>query len=499
LARKKQQVEPVFDRTPPQSIEAERSVLGAMLLNPDSVGTAIEILRDQPEDVFYVEAHRHVYAAIVWLFKHNTPIDPVTLMEKIERDGVLDQIGGISYIAELSGAVPTSANIEYYAKIVLQAALRRRLISSCTRIVGFAYGAADENDTILDIEQLVDRAEADIFAIAERRQLNPIYSVSDLIDEGVMRIEEQLKSHSGITGLATGYTRLDEMLSGLQPSDMIVLAARPSVGKTAFSLNIAAHVATQLDKAALIFSLEMSKEQLVQRLLCMVGLVDSNRLRSGFLARNEFPKVQRAAEILKSSNKIFIDDSPGISVLELRSKARRHAAHKPVDVIIIDYLQLMSTSTHRENRQVEISEISRSIKGIARELRVPVIALSQLSREAEKDDSGTPKLSHLRESGAIEQDADVVLMLSRPPAQEQESHNGNLIRVSIAKQRNGPTGILELLFEKNIQRFRNMVDGPDGAAIQAPAQSYSNASAAPAPQAFDTYDYDDGDDGDVPF
>jgi len=347
----------------------------------------------------------------------------------------------------------------------------------------------------------VDRAEADIFSIAERRQLNPIFSISDLIDEGVIRIEEQLKSHSGITGLATGYTKLDEMLSGLQPSDMIVLAARPSVGKTAFSLNIAAHVATQLDKGALIFSLEMSKEQLVQRLLCMVGLVDSNRLRSGFLARNEFPKVQKAAEILKNSNKIYIDDTPNINVLELRSKARKHAAQKPLDVIIIDYLQLMSSPSRRENRQVEISEISRSIKGIARELRVPVIALSQLSREAEKDDGGIPKLSHLRESGAIEQDADVVLMLSRPPVSEMESHHGNLIKVNIAKQRNGPTGLFDLLFEKNIQRFRNMMDGPDGAAVQAPAHNYASAPAsAPAPAAsYDDYGYDDGDEEDAPF
>jgi replicative DNA helicase len=455
-------------------------------------------LRDQPDDTFYLEAHRHVYAAILSLFQSNTPIDPVTLMEKASHDGTLEKIGGASYIAELSGAVPTSANIEYYAKIVLEAALRRRLITSCTKVVSLAYGAADENDTILDIEQLVDRAEADIFSIAERRQLNPIYAISDLIDEGVVRIEEQLKSHTGITGLATGYTKLDEMLSGLQPSDMVILAARPSVGKTAFSLNIAAHVATQLDKGALVFSLEMSKEQLTQRLLCMVGLVDSSRLRTGFLARNEFPKVQRAAEILKSSNKIFIDDTPNINVLELRSKARRHAAQKPVDVIIIDYLQLMSSPSRRENRQVEISEISRAVKGIARELRVPVLALSQLSREAEKDDTGTPKLSHLRESGAIEQDADVVLMLSRPPVHDQESHHGNLIRVNIAKQRNGPTGMLELLFEKNIQRFRNVMDGPSGEA--APASSYAKApAAAPPTEAFDAYDYDDGDEEDAPF
>lgn len=439
-----------FDRTPPQSIEAERAVLGAMLLNPSAVGTAIEILRENAQNVFYVAAHQHIYDAILGLFGRNVPVDITTLVDQLTSDGALDDVGGASYIAELTGAVPTSANIEYYAKIVLKAALLRRVITTCTNIVGEAYLGEGE------VDELLNRAESEIFAIAEQRQLNPIYKVSELIEAGLKRIEEQMKTKGGLTGLATGFKRLDELLSGLQPSDMVVLAARPSIGKTALALNIAAHVAHRLNKGALLFSLEMSKEQLTQRLLCMEGQVDSGRLRTGFLAKNEFPKLQRAADVL-SRSPLYIDDTPNIGVLEIRSKVRRHAAQYPVDLVIIDYLQLMTGSTRAENRQVEIADISRSIKGIARELSVPVLAISQLSREAERDEAGTPKLSHLRESGAIEQDADVVMMLSRLPKNESEGRE-NVIRLDIAKQRNGPTGRIELLFEKNIQRFRNLDD-----------------------------------------
>lgn len=451
----RQEPQPLFDRTPPQSIEAERSVLGAMLLNPDAVGAAIEILREKAADTFYVEAHQHVYEAIVGLFRHNTAVDSTTVYEQLVRNGTLDAAGGASYIAELTGAVPTSANVEHYARIVLEAALLRRIIATCTRLAGEAYKAEGEVDALLD------RAEADIFAIAERRQLNPIYAVSELLEEGIKRIEDQIRSGTGITGLATGFSKLDELLSGFQPSDMIVLAARPAVGKTALALNIAAHAANQLGKSVLLFSLEMAKEQLVQRLLCMVGHVDSSRLRSGYLAHNEFPKLQHAAATL-SKAKIYIDETPNITILELRSKARRHASQYDVDLIVIDYLQLMSGAGRPETRQLEIAEISRSVKGLARELRVPVLALSQLSREAEKDESGVPKLSHLRESGAIEQDADVVLMLSRPPAHESEGRE-NVLRLNVAKQRNGPTGFMELVFEKNIQRFGLLAEGVGGA------------------------------------
>jgi replicative DNA helicase len=448
---KKRQGQVLFDRVPPQSLEAERSVLGAMLLNTDAVGIAIEVLREDATGVFYAEAHQHTYNAMVSLFRKNQPIDAVTLMEQLTQDGNLDRVGGASYIAELSGAVPTSANVEYYARIVLDTALLRRIISTCTRLAGEAYEHQEE------VNALLDRAEAEIFQIAEVRQLAPLHKIGDLLPDSIHRIENLIKSHSGITGLATGFTKLDEMLSGLQPSDMVILAARPSVGKTAFALNVAAHAATQLQKSVLIFSLEMSKEQLAQRLLCMEGRINTERLRKGFLAKQEFHKLIPAADTL-SRAQIYIDDTPSISALDIRSKARRHQAQHSLDLIIIDYLQLMAGSRRAESRQVEISEISRSIKGLARELSIPVLALSQLSREADKDDNSKPRLSHLRESGAIEQDADVVMMLSRPPAHESEG-NGNLIKLDVAKQRNGPTGGCDLIFDRATQRFGDFAGG----------------------------------------
>ena len=478
---------PAFERTPPQNIDAERSVLGAMLLNPEAVGATIEILQDNATDVFYVDAHRHLYAAMVELFRHGRPVDATTLIDQLMRQGALDKAGGASYIAELTGAVPTSANVEHYARIVLDTAIFRKLITACSRVAGEAYRGEG------DVEGLLDRAESEIFSIAEQRQLNPVCCVSDLLDEGIHRIEEQMKSHSGITGLATGLHELDVILSGLQPADMIVLAARPSVGKTAFALNIAAHVTNRLGKGALIFSLEMSKEQLVHRLLCLEGEVNARRLREGFLAGNEFRKVQKAADVL-SRAKLFVDDTPGIGILELRSKARRQKAMHPVDLVIIDYLQLMQGSRRAENRQVEIADISRAIKGLARELRIPVLTLCQLNREAEKDDVGMPKLSHLRESGAIEQDADVVLMLSRPPKHEEEE-NPNLIRVHVAKQRNGPTGQLNLLFQRETQRFRNLETRGGAPAAAAPP-----AGAAPPPSFDPDLDMADGfEEDEVPF
>ncbi|MCP4640487.1 MAG: replicative DNA helicase [bacterium] len=483
---------PRFDRTPPQDLEAERSVLGAVLLNPDAIGTVIEILHENPGDVFYSESHQLIYGAAIALFGRSTPIDAVTLVDQLKRDSALEAAGGASYIAELTGAVPTSANVEYYARIVLDTAILRRLIAACTDVVGEAYQTPD------DVNELLDRAESGIFSIAEKRQLNPIHKVADLLTDAVNRIETVIKSQAGYTGLPSGFHKLDEMLSGFQPSDMVILAARPSVGKTAFALNVASNLAIREDKSVLLFSLEMSKEQLVERLLCMEGRINSKRLRTGFLAKSEFPKLIPAADKLNRAN-IFIDDTPNISILDLRSKARRHAAQYGVDMIVIDYLQLMRGGGRVENRQTEIAEISRSVKGLARELRVPVLALSQLSREAEKDDTGTPKLSHLRESGAIEQDADVVMMLSRPPAHkrvgdddESGAIDDNTITLTVAKQRNGPTGVTQLYFEKNIQRFLDPAQG-------APEQEY----AAPPAEYDGGYGGDDEfeppDDDDTPF
>ncbi len=436
---------PVFDRTPPQNIDAERAVLGAMLINADAVGTVIETLPPRDDGVFYVPAHQAIFDAIVELFRENKAVDSLTVSDKLADADALESVGGLTYLGELTQAVPTSAGASYYAEIVRDASVLRRIILTCTELVSEAYTAQGE------VTDLLDKTEEQIFSIAQDRIKSPIVGISDLIVPTVKKIEEIMETKSGITGLPTGFQRLDTYLSGLQPSDMIVLAARPSVGKTAFALNIAANAAVKHGKGCLLFSLEMSKEQLAMRLFCMEGRIDSGKLRSGFLAHQEFAKLQRAADALNGTP-IFIDDTPGLTPLDLRAKARRHAAKHPLDLIVIDYLQLMSASGRQESRQTEIAAISRTIKAVARELSIPVLALSQLSREAEKDDTGQPKLSHLRESGAIEQDADVVLMLSRPPAHEREEKPNN-INLNIAKQRNGPTGNCEMMFDRAIQRF----------------------------------------------
>jgi len=440
---------PKFERTPPQNIPAERAVLGAMLVNPEAVAIAFEVLRDDPAELFYVDVHQHIFAAMIALFSNRVKVDEVTVAEQLVRDGHLEAAGGYSHLAELIGAAPLSSSVEYYAQIVLDNAILRKLITSCTRIASDAYTHEGE------VSDLLDNAESAIFKVAEYRQLTSITQVSELIEDTIRRIEELKKSGSHVTGLATGFHELDMLLSGLQPSDMIVVAARPSVGKTALALNIARHVAVQLQKSALIYSLEMSKEQLMLRFFCMQGNLDFRGLREGYLSDKGFQRIQQAADKL-SRAKIFIDDTPNITVLDIRARARRHAQQHDLDLIIIDYLQLMSGRRRAESRQVEIAEISRGIKGLARELRLPVVALSQLSREAERDESGIPKLSHLRESGAIEQDADVVLMLALPRKEEEEKIKEGRIRLRVAKQRNGPTGKVDLLFDRRHQRFKSL-------------------------------------------
>lgn len=455
-AKSKREPKQMFDRVPPQNVEAERSVLGAMLLNPDAVGTAIEILHDRASETFYSEAHQLIYTAMLRMFSRNMPVDQVTLFTELKDAGELEAAGGPSYVAALADAVPTSANVEYYARIVLDAAILRRIITACTSLASEAY------ETQGEVIDLLDKAESEIFQIAEQRQLSPIERIGDLIPQAIEHIEQQIKQGSGISGIASGFHDLDNLLTGFKNSDMIVLAARPSVGKTALALNMAAQAAIHQNKSVLMFSLEMSKEQLTHRLLCMQGHINSRKLREGFLAKQEFPKLQRAADKL-SRAPLYIDDTPNITALDLRSKARKHKAQHDVDFLIIDYLQLMSSGRRAENRQVEISEISRGIKGLGRELNVPVLALSQLSREAERDDTGAPKLSHLRESGAIEQDADVVMMLARPPDHEREG-NENLISLNVAKHRNGPVGEVKLLFDKNTQHFGDLAKGFGGGA-----------------------------------
>lgn len=482
-----------FDRTPPSSIEAERSVLGSIVISPQAVGQAIEILGESGESSFYVPAHQIIFNACVDLHKRNYPVDLVTLTDELARNGQLDAVGGATYLSELSGVAPTSANLEYYARMVQDTAVLRSLITVCGSVSAQAYGREESADAVLE------RAEASVFELSQRRQTSQVHPLNALLNEGVKQLEEKIKNKTSVTGVPTGYPDLDKLLSGLQPSDMVVLAARPSLGKTALSLNIAANAAMRHGKRVLIFSLEMAKEQLVQRLLCMVGGINSQNLRDGFLADREFPKVQAACQELMSAE-IFIDESAGLTPLELRSKARKTALglkaaeDRPagLDLVIIDYLQLMHISGRQsESRQTEISEISRSIKGLARELHAPVLALSQLSREAEKDDSGTPKLSHLRESGAIEQDADVVLILSRPPLKDRTADRENVMIVNIAKQRNGPTGKVELLFQRNLQRFVPLAADSGGhAAVPAASSEVPDAFGMEA----DGYGEDD-----VPF
>lgn len=444
----------VVDREPPKSIEAERSVLGAVLLNPDALNNALEIFGYNTDDIFYHKPHQTIFDAICDIYQNSQDKPDIQAVASyLESKKQLADVGGFSYLSELLNCVSTSGNINYYATTVMEMALLRRLIDQCSNIVGKAY----ESQT--SVKELIDQAESDIFTIATQRKTNPIYGIKDLIFPIVSNLETRINNNEDITGLSTGFNILDSYLCGLQPSEMIVLAARPSIGKTAFALNIANQVALMNKTGVLIFSLEMSKEQLIQRLICMVGKVDGQMMRKTYLAKSVLSNIVKASGQLEKAP-IYIDDTPNINIMEIRSKSRRHLLQHPdVKLIIIDYLQLMSVPYRGENRQVEIAEISRQIKGLARELGVPILALCQLSREAEKE-SAEPRLAHLRESGAIEQDADVVLMLYKDKKEEKESEIGKhkpkdpvTIYLKIAKQRNGPTGIIKLAFHRSHQLF----------------------------------------------
>jgi len=434
-----------LDRVPPQNLDAERSVLGAMLLDADAIPRVIELLE---EDFFYRDAHRKIYRAIVTLFDRNEAADLLTTVEMLRKQGSLEAVGGAAYVAELLDAVPTAANVDYYARIVREKALVRSLIAACTQVVTEAYDEAGEAD------ELLDNAERLIFEIAERKLSGPLVPVGDLVVESMERLESIARDKSGITGIPTGFRDLDRKLSGLHNSELIIVAGRTAMGKTSFGLNIAEHVAIKEGRNVAIFSLEMSNENLVQRLLCSLGRVNWHHLRSGYLAHEEFAKLPMAADKL-SRAPIYIDDTPSLSVLEIKAKSRRLKAAGKLDLVIVDYLQMVQGRGRAETRQQEVSEISRSLKGLARELNIPVIALSQLSREVDKRESHLPVLSDLRESGSIEQDADVVLMLHRDwEYTANEEHKYKAI-VKVAKQRNGPTGTVDLIFEMDYSRFEN--------------------------------------------
>ncbi len=431
----------VPQRVPPQNIEAEEAVIGSMLIEQSAVISALEILK--PDD-FYKESHRIIFRHMEAMADKLEAVDLVTLSESLKGSGHLERIGGAAELARLANFVPTAANVEYYAKIVAEKAVLRRLIAAATEIAASAYVSQSE------VDELLDKAEETIFQISQGRSTQGYVHLKDVLVETMEKLE-YLASHRGdVVGLPSGLTDLDNLTSGFQPSDLIILAARPSVGKTSLGLNIARSTAVKGDCAVVIFSLEMSKEQVAQRLLCSESAINSQNLRNGFLNDDEWRRLSIALGRLGEA-KIFIDDTPGISVMELRAKARRIKAEHGLGLVVIDYLQLMRTRK-QENRQQEISEISRSLKGLARELEVPVIAMSQLSRAVEQRQDRRPMLSDLRESGAIEQDADIVMFLYSEPELEQN----NAIDLIVAKQRNGPTGSVRLFFSREVCRFGDL-------------------------------------------
>ncbi len=438
----------LIDRIPPQNIEAEQAVLGAMLIKKEAISEVVTILIGTD---FYRDAHRIIFDAMLELFNKNEAVDLITITEQLRKNEQLDKVGGIAYVTSLANSVPTAANIEYHAKIVKEKGQLRHLINSATAIAGMGY---EDNENVIDV---MDKAEKMILEVAEKRGGGDFTPIKNILLDTFSKIEVLYASKGGITGTPTGFKDLDKLTSGLQPSDLILVAARPSMGKTAFTLNLATHIAVREKKAVAFFSLEMSKEQLVQRMLCSEGAIDSQRLRIGELDDKDWGKLISAADRL-STAPIFIDDTAGITVMELRSKARRLKTEYDLKLIVIDYLQLMQGSSSKggDNRQQEISEISRSLKALARELNVPVIALSQLSRSVESRQVKKPMLSDLRESGSLEQDADIVMFLYREDYYDPDTENKNITDVIIAKHRNGPVDTIQLFFHKQFTKFADL-------------------------------------------
>ncbi|MBR2143624.1 replicative DNA helicase [Anaerovibrio sp.] len=439
---------PTIDRLPPQNIDAEQAVLGAMLIKKEAIAEVSQLLR--PED-FYRDAHKIIYEAMLTLFNRNEPADIVTVTNYLNNESKLDKVGGIAFVTALANVVPTAANVIYHANIVREKADLRHLINTATDIAGMAYEAAD------DVADVIDKSEKMIMEVANRQNVSAFTPMKDIVIETFDKINLLYESKGGLTGIPSGFRDLDALTSGLQASDLILVAARPSMGKTAFTLNIAANVALKSKKTVAFFSLEMSKQQLVQRMLCSEGGIDSQKLKNGDLSNEDWDKLVRTTDRV-SSAPLYIDDTAGITVMELRSKARRLKAEHGLDLIIIDYLQLMQGRGRggSDNRQQEISEISRSLKAVARELNVPVIALSQLSRSVESRQIKRPMLSDLRESGSLEQDADIVMFLYREDYYDPETTNKNITEVIVAKHRNGPVDTIKMFFTKQFTRFNDL-------------------------------------------
>ncbi|WP_335871901.1 replicative DNA helicase [Bacillus sp. 2205SS5-2] len=435
------------DRVPPQNIEAEQAVLGAIFLEPQSLILASEMLL--PED-FYRASHQKIFAEMLKLNDVGKAVDLITVTESLSTIKELEDVGGVSYLSELAGSVPTAANIEYYARIVEEKSLLRRLIRTATNIAQDGFSREDE------VESLLSEAEKNIMEVAQRKNAGAFHDIKDVLVRTYDNIETLHNRVGDVTGIPTGFLELDQMTAGFQRNDLIIVGARPSVGKTAFALNIAQNVATKSDENVAIFSLEMGAEQLAMRMLCAEGNIDAQRLRTGALNDEDWRKLTMAMGSLSNSG-IYIDDTPGIRINEIRSKCRRLAQEAGLGMILIDYLQLIQGSGRSgENRQQEVSEISRELKSLARELKVPVIALSQLSRGVEQRQDKRPMMSDIRESGSIEQDADIVAFLYRDDYYDKESEAKNIIEIIIAKQRNGPVGTVSLAFVKEYNKFVNL-------------------------------------------
>jgi replicative DNA helicase len=437
-------------RTPPNSVEAEQGVLGSMLISPrDTIAECVEKIN---EEYFYVPAHQTIYTVLVELWNAGQAIDLITFTQVLRDRNLLESLGGAAFVTGLFTFVPTAANVQYYLDIVRDKYILREIIAAATESVRRAYEEQDE------VNNLLDEVEQRIFAVGEDRFKGQMLSMKDQVMEAIESIEKLYERKGGITGISTGFVEFDRMTSGMHGSEMIVIAARPSMGKTALVMNIAEHVAVQEKLPIGVFSLEMSSQQLVQRLLCSRARVNLQKVRDGFLAERDFPSLTAAASKLAEA-KIFIDDSAGLSILELRAKARRLRAQQDVQLLIVDYLQLLRSTSRRaqDNRQLEISEISAGIKGLAKELKIPIIVVAQLNRQPEARSGGKPRLSDLRESGSIEQDADLVGLLVRPEIYEEDeearAEKAGEAELIIAKQRNGPVGEIPLTFLKEFTRF----------------------------------------------
>jgi len=445
-----------FERKIPYASDAEASVLGAMLMDREAIGLVIETL---DEECFYIDSHRKLFKAVLALYEKSVEVDPVTLSEQLKKDGTLEEIGGLPFIYEIAGSVPTSANVSFHAQIVREKSMLRKLIASCTTIIQEAYQPVE------DVDKLIDYSEERIFKIQDFRLKRGLEAVGPIIHEVINELDIRGQSDSPMTGIPSGFRDLDELIVGFQKSDLIIVAGRPSSGKTAFCLNVALNLALPTREhpeqvPVAVFSLEMSKHQIIQRLLCTVGSVEVKKMRKGELTDLDWHQLNNAANKMFEAP-IFIDDTPAISVLELRAKARRLHKSENIGLLIVDYLQLVTTSGRVESRQQEVSYISRSLKALAKEIDIPVMALSQLSRAVESRTDQRPRLADLRESGVIEQDADLVMFIYRPElaagfANQEDRDIENLAKLLLEKNRNGPTGTVEVTFVKEFTQFKDI-------------------------------------------